>query len=87
MAQMGAVPPEKSLSYAEANYNGKDEPELERPGTSKGKVSHSHINYCTGDTSHDRKHEKEIDGGKENSHNTTWDVVLGNKGRNSASQA
>src|SRR6266702_357111 len=43
---MGAVPPEKGLSYAEANHNGKDEPELERPGTSKGKVSHCHISYC-----------------------------------------
>jgi hypothetical protein len=42
-AQMGAVPPKKGLSYAEANYNGKDEPELERPGTSKGKVNDSHI--------------------------------------------
>jgi hypothetical protein len=33
---MGAVPLEKILSYAEANYNGKDKPELERPRTSKG---------------------------------------------------
>ena len=37
MALMGAVPPEKGLSYTEANYNGKDKAELERPRTSKGK--------------------------------------------------
>jgi hypothetical protein len=28
-----------------------------------------------GDASHGRKHKKDVDGGKYNSHNTTWDVV------------
>ena len=37
MTLMGAVPPEKGLSNAKTNYNGKDKAELERPRTSKGK--------------------------------------------------